>query len=321
MKAVLYTFRPDDPVSRFRQDFPDLDWVSVDSPEAMAREVADAELVVLTNRVCTAELGWALRSASSSLGWIHFLTAGIERGIAMGLPPQAVISNSAGVRATTIAEHAMALLLAVVRRLPEAQAGQRAHEWRRVELQPRISSLQGATVCIVGLGAVGREVARKLKAFDAGVIAVSREGRSGDTIAAVFPREKIGEALGRADAVMICTNADASSHHLIGAAEFAATKAGAYLVNVARGEIIDEAALVEALRQGRLAGAGLDVTEAEPLPPESPLWDLPNVIISPHVAGGGAKDYAQQKDLFGRNLARYRAGETLINQCVLPSGG
>jgi phosphoglycerate dehydrogenase-like enzyme len=315
MKAVLYTFQRNDPVHRFRDDLPQLQWAIASSPQDVAREIGDADILVLTNRVCSPELGEALhRAAPASLGWIHFLTAGVERGLAMGLPPGAAVSNASGLKARTVAEHALTLLLAVMRRFPDLQAAQRAHAWRRVEMQPKLSSLEGATVCIIGLGGVGREVARKVKAFDARTVAVSRAGAPGGDVDVVLPRERIGEALGEADAVVVCTSSDASSRHLIGAAQLAAMKPGAWLVNIARGEILDEAALVQALRDGRVGGAGLDVTEIEPLPPDSPLWDMPNVIVSPHVAGAGSKDYAQQKALFSANLERFRAGAPLLNQ-------
>jgi D-3-phosphoglycerate dehydrogenase len=166
------------------------------------------------------------------------------------------------------------------------------------------------------MGSIGREVARKLRAFDARPIAVSRTGTSVPDIEDVFPRERIGEAMALADAVVICTSADGSSRHLIGAPELAAMRPHAYLVNIARGEIVDEAALAEAVRADRIGGAALDVTEVEPLPPDSPLWDCANVIVSPHVAGVGAQDYEQQRALFAANLERFRAGEPLLNQCL-----
>jgi phosphoglycerate dehydrogenase-like enzyme len=158
-----------------------------------------------------------------------------------------------------------------------------------------------------------------LQAFDARVIAVSRTTADAVDLAAVYPRERRREALALADAVVICTAGDETSYHMIGAAEIAAMKPGAYLVNVARGEIVDEAVLIAALREGRLAGAGLDVNEVEPLPPDSPLWDMPNVILSPHVAGGGSTGYFMHRKLFEQNLARLKAGEPLINECKVPA--
>jgi phosphoglycerate dehydrogenase-like enzyme len=319
MKAVIYTYGVNDPAARLRADFPQIEWVMAGSPEEVGRETRDADILVLSNRVCTPELGEALRNGGgATVRWIHFLTSGIERGLAMGLPDQAIISNSAGVRSTTVAEHALALLLALVRQLPALRATQTAHDWARVAMGPKLKSLQGMTVCIVGLSAIGREAARKLKAFDAKCIGVSRTPASEGDIQPVFPRERIGEAFAMSDAILVATTSDESSHHLVDAAAFAHVKPGAYFVNIARGEIVDEAAMTAALRDGRLAGAGLDVSEVEPLPQDSPLWDLPNVIVTPHVAGAGTTDYDQQRKLFGENLGRFLTGKPLLNLRRMP---
>ena len=320
MKAVLYTFHDDDPVAGLREDFPRLNWVIARSAEEVGREAGDADILVLSNRVCTPALGEALRNGGgATVRWIHFVTSGIERGLAMGLPEGAIVSNSAGVRSPTVAEHALALLLALVRQLPALRVPQSARQWARVEMGPKIASLQGMTVCIVGLGSIGREIARKLMAFDAKCIGVSRTPAKGGGIQPVFPRERIGDAFAMSDAIVVATTADDSSRHLVGAAAFARVKRGAFLVNIARGQIVDEEALIAALRDGRLGGAGLDVTEVEPLPEGSPLWDLPNVIVTPHVAGAGARDYDQQKNLFGENLERFVAGKPLLNLRRMPN--
>jgi phosphoglycerate dehydrogenase-like enzyme len=322
VKAVFYTFHADDPAAQLRVDFPQLDWVIARSEEEVGRETGDADILILSNRVCTPALGEALRNGGgATVRWVHFVTSGIERGLAMGLPEGAIVSNSAGVRATTVAEHALALLLALVRQLPALRIPQSAHRWARVEMDSKLASLQGMTVCIVGLGNIGREIARKLKAFDARCIGVSRTPAEDGDIQPVFSRERIGDAFAMSDAVVVATTADPSSRHLVGADALAQVKPGAFLVNIARGEIVDEAAMVAALRDGRLAGAGLDVTEVEPLPEGSPLWDLPNVIVTPHVAGAGARDYDQQRKLFGENLERFLAGKPLLNLRRMPLGG
>jgi phosphoglycerate dehydrogenase-like enzyme len=319
MKAVLYPFRPAEPIVQLERDFPDLQWAVVASPEEVAREIADAAILVTSNRVCSAAYGEALRRcATRTLRWIHFTSAGIERGLRMGLPDWAAVTNATGVKAAMVSEHALALLLALVRRLPDFAADQRARCWRHDDAMREIATLEGATVCVIGLGAIGRAVARKAKAFDARVIAVSRAGTAADGVAQVYPRERMAQALAMADAIVICTSSDADSFHLIDAAALAATRPKALLVNVARGDLVDGAALVGALQSGRLGGAALDVAEIEPLAPASPLWDLPNVIISPHVAGGGSSGYPQQKDLFGKNLLRFCAGEPLLNVCRGP---
>jgi phosphoglycerate dehydrogenase-like enzyme len=322
MKAVLYPFRPDEPTVQLVRDFPQLQWAVAASPEDIAREIGDASILVTSNRVCSPAYGVVLRrSAGPSLAWIHFTSAGIDGGLAMGLPEGPTVTNSTGVKAMMVSEHALALLLALVRRLPDMHANQRGRRWRRDEAIAKVGTLEGAVVCVVGLGSIGREVVRKAKAFDARVIAVSRAGAAGGDIEAVFRREQIGEALAGADAVVICTSSDDSSFHLIGPAALAAMKPTAFLVNVARGNIVDGAALIAALQAGGLGGAALDVTEVEPLPPESRLWDFPNVIVSPHIAGGGSTGYPQQKALFAKNLARYLAGEKLLNVCRIPGRG
>jgi phosphoglycerate dehydrogenase-like enzyme len=207
-----------------------------------------------------------------------------------------------------------------VRRLPDLGADQRARRWRHEQAMAEVATLEGAVVCVVGLGAIGRAVARKASAFDARVIAVSRAGAAGDAVEQVFRREQIAQALAMADAVVICTSSEPESFHLIDAAALDAMLPKALLVNVARGDIVDGEALVAALQAGRLGGAALDVTEVEPLAAASPLWDLPNVIISPHIAGGGSSGYPQQKTLFGRNLLRFAAGEPLLNVCRSAAG-
>jgi phosphoglycerate dehydrogenase-like enzyme len=319
MKAVLYPFGPDEPIVRLARDFPQLQWAIVGSPPEIAREIGDAAILVTSNRVCSAAYGEVLRGcAGRTLQWIHFTSAGIDGGLRMGLPDWVTVTNATGVKAAMVSEHALALLLALVRRLPQLRAEQLAREWKHDDAMAWVGTLAGAVVCVVGLGAIGRAVARRASAFDARVIAVSRAGTPGGDIAQVFARERIGEALGMADAVVICTSSDPTSFHLIDAAALAAMRPHALLVNVARGDIVDGAALVAALRAGRLAGAALDVTEVEPLTPASPLWDLPNLIVTPHVAGGGSSGYAEQKALFGNNLLRFAGGEPLLNVCHAP---
>jgi phosphoglycerate dehydrogenase-like enzyme len=319
MKALLYPFSPTEPSVQLIKDFPELDWALVQSSEDVARAAPGAAIYVTSNRTCKPATGEALRRHGDALRWMHFTSAGIDNGIAMGIPDGVIVTNSAGVRAGNVSEHALMLLLALVRRLPGLMAGQRAHEWRRVEMTPHISSLEGATVCVIGRGPIGRELACKLKAVNARPIAVSRTPDGDDDVEQVYPRERLHEALATSDAVAICTAGDDTSHHMLGAAAFAAMKPGTVIVNVARGSIVDEAALITALTDGRIGGAGLDVAETEPMDRANPLWDLPNVIVTPHVAGQGAAGYPQQRKLFGDNLARFRAGKPMLNECKVPA--
>ena len=315
LTGLFCTFQAHDRLLRMTNDFPSLTWKVARSAEEVSKLLPAAHVMVLNNRICTPELGAAIRNSSrENLAWIHFVTAGVEKGLAMGLPRGVLVSSAAGTNGPVLAEHAITLLLATMRRLGDIHRGQLAHEWRRATIAREIRSLEGARVCIIGLGAVGREVARKLRAFDADVIAISRTG-SDANVSKVYAREHMAAALGQSDALVICTNSDPSTRHLVGAAQIASMKPGGFIVNMARGEIIDEAALIEALRSGHVAGAGLDVTEVEPPPKDNPLWDLPTVILSPHVSGGGSGEaaYQRQSKLFGENLHRFLAKLPLLN--------
>jgi phosphoglycerate dehydrogenase-like enzyme len=319
MKAVIYPFGPKEPIVQLVKDFPELEWAIVSSTEELAREIPDAAILVTSNRVCNAAYGEVLRRHARALRWFYFGSSGIERGIAMGIPEGITVTNSTGVKATMVAEHAVTLLLALVRQLPNVQARQREHRYLREEINAKLTTLEGATVCVIGRGAIGREVVRKVKAFDARAIAVSRTTSEPGELEAVFSRDRIREAFALADAVVICTVGDETSYRLVGAAELAAMKPKAVIVNVARGNIIDQAALTAALREGRLAGAGLDVAEVEPMPADDPLWDMPNVIVSPHIAGGGSTGYPMHRKLFAQNLERFKSGQPLINKCKIPA--
>lgn len=321
MKAVIYPWGRNEPISQLAADFPALEWAVVGSDEEFARAIAGASILITSNRVVSLAWGAALRSVPHQIEWIHFSSAGIERGLEIGFPDGVKVTNSTGIKATMVSEHAMLLLLALARKLPETSADQLARRYRRDQFFNSLGTLEGKTVCIIGRGAIGRELVRKLRAFDARVIAVSRTVTEAGELDAVFPRERTGEAFAQADFVAICTSGDETSHHLIGAAELASMKPTAFLVNVARGSIVDETGLIAALQQGRIAGAGLDAQEIEPIPAGSPLWDMPNVIITPHIAGGGSTGYPLQKKLFAENLERFRQGQPLMNECRLPAAG
>ena len=315
LKAALHVFRTVDPGLVLVKNHPEIEWTVSRDHAGLVAAAADADILLLNNRMCTPQLGQELREhMTGRLKWIHFTTAGVELGLAMGLPPGVPVTCSSGINGPILAEHAMTLLLAIKRQLSAIKAGQNAHEWRRLQTVESMSSLEGATVCLFGLGAVGHDLVRKLRAFDARVIAVSRAGAD-PAIDRVYPREKLHEALADSDAIILCTNSDRSSYHMIDAAALAALKKGAVIINVARGELIDEPALIAALRSGHIAAAGLDVTEPEPPLPDNPLFDLPNVILSPHCAGGGspAGTARRQAALFADNLSRFLAGKPLLN--------
>ena len=321
MKAVIRSFRRQDENLRLMHEVGELQWACGWTLEDMEREIRDAEILVISNRACTPEVGHALRENGRELRWIHFLTAGFDNAVKMGLPEGPLLSTSAGIKAGMVSEHALALVLALGRRLDLYQDFKRDRRWVRDEMAGQLSSLAAKTACVVGLGAIGRAIVTKLTVFGARVIAVSRGGAGDDAVAgveAVYPRERICEAVAVADIVIVATNLDAETRHMIGERTIAAMKAGSVIVNIARGPLVEEAALIAALNSGHLGGAALDVQETEPLPAASPLWDVPNLILTAHVAGAGSFDYGAHKALFVANLARLKAGLPLANAVDAP---
>lgn len=285
----------------------------VKTADDLAQVIADAEILIANNRVCDEAMGRLILAHGNKLRWVQFSTAGIERGIRFGLPPGVPVCNIPGIKGPTVAEHAMLMLLASFRRFREIEAARAKREWIREQIHETARTLEGATLVIAGLGSIGQEVARKAKAFDMRVIAVSRAGRPGRTVDEVVTRERLHEVLPRADGLVLCLPVEPDTVGFIGDAELARMKPQAILINVGRGELVDEAALVRALEHGCIGGAALDVTVVEPLPAASPLWRLDNVLISPHVGGTGKNGAETFDAIFAENLARYRAGRPLLH--------
>jgi phosphoglycerate dehydrogenase-like enzyme len=222
-----------------------------------------------------------------------------------------VVTNAGDAYAPTVAEHALALLLALVRRLPGAIARAAQGTWDQSDGR-NIGTLYDATVAVVGFGNIGHEVALRLRGCGARVIAVTRSGRPDPLADESVSSDRLLEVLARSDAVVLAVPLNAATRHLVDAPALAALRPHAILINVSRGPVVDHAALREALAAGRIGGAGLDVTEPEPLPADDSLWTLPNALITPHVAGYGG-DVAPRRILtvVERNLKRFIAGEPL----------
>ena len=213
----------------------------------------------------------------------------------------------------------MALILALSRRLPEARDNQRAGHWRGMigDLARREDQLTGKTLLVVGLGRIGSRLARLAKAFDMRVLATRRDPAAGAAGAdAVYGNDRLHALLGEADIVALACPLTPETEKLIDAAALAAMKPSAHLINVARGRVVDEPALIQALQEGRLAAAALDVTAEEPLPAASPLWSLPNVLLTPHTAGETRAYEDGVIDLLLANLERLRSGASLVNELV-----
>lgn len=230
------------------------------------------------------------------------------------------LASAAGVNARAVSEHAMSLILALARRLPEARDNQAKKVWRGMigDLGQREDELQGKTLVVVGLGRIGGRLAQLAKAFDMQVVGVRRDPAGGRGAAdEVHGLGALPNLLPAADFVALTCPLTPETTNLIDAKALAAMPRSAYLVNCARGKVVDEPALVSALHAGAIAGAGIDVTWEEPLPAESPLWDAPNAFITPHTAGETRRYEDNVLDILMENLARQWRGETmLLNQVV-----
>ena len=266
------------------------------------------------------------------LRWVHSATAGVERVLTPASRSRGlVITNARGVFSRPIAEYVMLMILAVSRRLPQLMELQAERTWQPLEAR----ELRDVTVGIVGLGSIGRGVGALATAFGCRVIATRRRPEAGShapdgagdepylgsaMLDRVLPPERLPELLAESDFVVLAAPLTPDTQGLIADAAIALMKPGAWVINVARGELIDERALARALRDGRIGGAVLDTFREEPLPPTSTLYDLPNVILTPHTSWSSTRVLDRSVDLFCVNLRRYAAGRPLVN-VVDPDAG
>jgi phosphoglycerate dehydrogenase-like enzyme len=224
-----------------------------------------------------------------------------------------IITNASGVHAIQISEHILALLLAFARRLPQACRAQLRGEWQRQEWE-QIFELAGKTMVLIGVGAIGARTARLAAALDVRVIGVRRDPAvPAPGIEWMIGPDRLADVLPEADFVVLTVPLTHETRHIIGERELRLMKPAAHIVNIGRGGTIDEAALIRALREGWIAGAGLDVFEKEPLPADSPLWGMENVIITAHYAGATPNYHERAFAIFLDNLRRYKTGEPLRN--------
>ena len=268
-----------------------------------------------------ADLFDRILARASGLRWVHRATAGVERVLTPSSRARhLVITNARGVFSRPIAEYVLMMILAVSRRLPSLLELQAERTWQPLESR----ELGDVTVGIVGFGSIGSAVAELASGFGCRVIATRRRGAEGDApmtgVDRLLPPEGLPELLAEADFVVLAAPLTSDTAGLFGDAAIARLKPGAWVINIARGELIDERALARALRDGRLGGAVLDTFVEEPLPPSSPLYDLPNVILTPHTSWSSTRVMDRSVDLFCDNLRRYAAGEPLRN-VVDPSAG
>jgi phosphoglycerate dehydrogenase-like enzyme len=307
----------------FLCDFPEVEARKPNSVAELEAAIAGAEVLHINDSFFTPEVARVLAAHGGALRWIQFTTVGTDHAQAAGLPPQVRITNVGDVRQRILAGHAIGLMLAAMRGYTFFEPWRARHEWARDEMSARTLAPDGNKMVILGMGRLGQDIARKAKAFDMEVTCVSRTATPAcPWIDRVVPRERLLEVLPEADAVMIALPLDDGTRSLIGARELAAMKPTAVLVNVSRGPVVDEAALIAALRAGTIRAAGLDAFEDEPLPPDSGFWDLPNLVMTPHIGGqGGGDQWLRLSQLVRDNTRRYLDGQPLINVIREPIAG
>ena len=293
---------------------PNLSLSVVDTLSDLASEVVDAQGLIVYNGGYSAEVAELLRKEAGALRWIQFATSGTDNAVRHGLPENVIHTNAGDAWAPAVAEHAMALLLGLGRKLPQLERARLARDWSREQLAEGLFFLNGRTLVIVGLGAIGREISSRAQAFGARVIGVSRKSQALSSIDQHLPFDRLADILPAADALILSVALTPETRHMINERSLALMKPSAVLINVSRGAVIDEAALAAALRVKQLGGAALDVFESEPLPLESPLWELDSVILSPHVAGFGHPGAIERVvALCQDNICRFMEGRPLRN--------
>jgi len=278
-----------------------------------AKAVVDADVLCVNNASYDATIARGIGNATK-LRWIHFLSSGTDALLRHGgARPGLLITNAAEAIGPMVAEHALALALALVRALPAMEAAKRARIWSREIVTAALSSLDGAAVTVLGYGAIGRAIVERAQAFGAQCTVVRRT-RRGINAPSGIAFADADDALARTDVLFVAVPLTSETKALLDRRRLGLLPASAHLVNVARGAVIEQAALVDALRERRLAGAALDVFDEEPLPATSPLWELHNVIISPHVGGlGSDRVHGRIADICVRNLRAFQAGTLVDN--------
>lgn len=296
---------------RLRTKFPSLDIVHLPDYKRVDAEIVDAEIAVT----------WSVRpeqiKSAKKLRWIHSPAAAVHQLIFPELVESSIVlTNAREVHGPVVAEHVIAQVFALAKKIPDAVRLQEKHEWgqqRMWDALPHVREVAGATIGLVGLGSIGRAVAKSAKALGMRVLAVREHPEKGsDGADAVFGPEQIDDVFRQADYIVLATPVTGNTKAIANAERLALMNPGACLINVGRGPLVDESALAAALCEKKIGGAALDVFPKEPLAADSPLWDLPNLLITPHTAALTDKLWERHYALFAENLRRYLNHQPLL---------
>jgi phosphoglycerate dehydrogenase-like enzyme len=311
MKVLVYHRHAEDYRRMIRERFPDMEVVSGTDEKILFQHIADADMMI----------AWRfpieVLKQAGKLRWIQLTSAGIDHLFpARESLRDVVVTNTRGIHADIMADYAFAAILMCQWDFPRLIRQQEAKRWIPRDTAP----LAGKTLGIVGVGAIGSEIARRAQGFHMNVVGVKRNPLPMAEVNQIFGPDHLHKMLSASDFVVILAPATPETYRMIGESELRAMKRTAYLVNIARGTVVVESALVRALQENWIAGAVLDVFEKEPLPDDSPLWTLENVLVTPHLSGN-LQDYANRvMAIFTENYQRWKAGKQLLNVVELEKG-
>jgi len=311
MRKVLVHVKLKEPqLQAIGQASPDLQVVQELDPVKAREELRDAEVLL------TFQLPGSLAEAPS-LRWIQLVSAGAEHVLESVRGSDVVVTTASGIHIYAIAEYVLCSMVMLSRGIPQILQESSRREWRPRRMRAYYGEeLHGKTLGILGLGNIGRQVAATARCLGLRVLGLRRSGDRGlpeGTVDEVYAPDGLMEMLPRCDFLVVLLPLTADTRDLIGERELRAMKPSSFLINVARGNIVQEPALVRALREGWIAGAAFDVFAQEPLPADSELWDVPNLIITPHMAGNFLAYLDRAAELFLKNLPRYLSGEPMVN--------
>ncbi len=308
-------------VDRLRDEFPQHTFIDVWDPDAIRKHLPDADVAF------TPFVDRDIFPALTRLRWVQSPAVGMGSLLFPDMLASPVVLTSArGIRARAIAEHVIGVTIALARQFPAALRFQAAHHWGQDALEGKstsIMTIHGRYMGIVGLGSIGKEIARAAGALGMRVLGIQRNIKAVPPcpgVEAVMPPEDLPRLLATSDVVVLAAPLTPETRGLIGASQIAAMKRGAFLINIGRGKLVVDEAIVDGLKSGQLGGAALDVFTHEPLDPASPYWDAPNVIITPHTSGAMQDYWTPLVALFSENLRRFERGDALLNVVDKTSG-
>lgn len=317
MKIIVGSELGEAGAERLRKEFSDVEFVIGSNGDASVTAAKDADAFL--GRIDRQ----TVLAAGSRLRWVHSTGAGIETlaKIPELIGSDVTVTNTRGGHAPAIAEHTFAMLLALTRRIPDLVEDQHSHVWKRAEVTGAMRELTGATMVVLGMGNIGRAIAKRAVGFEMRVLGVDLgQSEPPAGVEAIWPVERLDEALGQADVLVVATPYTTETHGLVDARRVRLLSNGAIVIAISRGNIVDEAALVEALHAGRLGGVGLDVFADEPLAGDSRLWDVPNLLVSPHCSGSSRQTRDRVWEITRENVRRFINEEPLVNVCDTRAG-